>query len=427
VSWYRWLASGVLLVCLDGGWLFLLLGVLGFLAGLGQAPLSLALTQCLLVAGALVRALHDIVPRRWPARGAAGKVLAVLAVWLAVAASELPGKVGADWPLVVLAGGRDAPGVALLALAALPAAALWHHGARRMRRAVTASRVARSFRVGLAVFVVVLLLEAGGDLDLGGTVAIAPFFAVGLAGMALAHAPRGGVGQRRWLMMVAVSVGTVVAGGLAAAVAGVAVLQGGGGALREVWLQAAAAVTAQVDAMLAGWLGSAGPGSGLALDTHAREPGDAMMLLVLLAAAAVIAWLAGRLLEFEPRARPFVLVDLSEEERESLDQDTPVRERLAGVLAARWRQRERRGAAGRSGGVLALYRRMLDLAARRGTPVNPADTPFERAAALRRDLPEVPVDAITGDLVAACYGGREPTPEVLAGHARALEAAESAR
>jgi hypothetical protein len=427
VSWYRWLASGVLLVCVDGAWLYLLLGVLGFLAGLGHPPLSLSLTQGLLVAGAVARALHDIVPPGWPARGAAGRVLAVVAVWLAVAAADLPGDVGFGWPLVTLAGGRDAWGVAVLALAGVPAFGLWLHGARRMRRAVTAARVARSFRTGLGVFVLVLLLEAGGDLDLGSAVAITPFFAMGLAAMALAHAPRGGAGQRRWLLMVAVSVAAVVAGGLAVAVAGVALLQGGGGALREAWLKAAAAITAHVDAMLAGWLGPGGPGSGLVLDTHAGEPADLVVLVVLLAGATVMAWLAGRLLDLEPRALPVVLVDLSDEEREPLDDDAPIAQGVAAVLAAPWRRLRTGSAPRRDDGVLALYRRMLELAARRGVAVNPADTPFERAAALRGELPEVPVDALTRDLVAARYGGREPTPEALVRHAHALDAAETAR
>ena len=428
MSWYRWLLTGLLLVCVDGAWAWLALGVLGFLAGLGQPPLSLALVQALLVGGGLTRALHDIVPAGWPVRGMAGRAAGVAAVWLAVAAASLPQAPGLGWPVAVLAGELDAGGLALLALAALPAAALWRHGARRLRGEMSAERIGRSFRAGLAVFVVVLLMEAGGGLDLGTAVAIAPFFVTALAGMALARAPNGGAGQRRWLALVAGCVGVVVAGGVALAVVGIAALRGGGGALRDVWVQAAAAFTEQVDAMLADWLGERAPGALFASEAHASAPPDAVLMLVLLVAAALVAWLAGKLLDAQPQDLPVVLVDLSAEERESLPgADSPARSRIVEAVAARWRRPRPAHAPPPPGSAVAqLHRRMLALAGRRGVPLNPAQTPFERAAGLRRGLPEIPVDDLTRHFVAERYGGRAPPAPALARIARALDGAEAA-
>jgi len=427
VSWYRWLLTGLLLVSVDGAWSYLLLGVLGFLAGLGQAPLPLVLVQALLIGGALARALQDIVPAHWLARGAAGRAAAVLAVWLAVAVAGLPRAPGLDWPLAVL-GGRFHPGeLVLLALSGLPALALWRHGARRLAGEMSAERIARSFRAGLAVFVVVLLLEAGGGLDLGTKAAIAPFFVAALAGMALARAP-GGAGQRRWLALVAASVGAVMAGGVVLAVTATAVLRGGGGALRDAWVEAAVAVTAQVDAVLAGWLGERAPGALVATPGGTGDVPDAVVMLTLLAAAAAFAWLAGKLLDARPQELPVVLVDLSGEERESLPgPDTPVRARVLEALAGRWRRaRRRRGGPPPGSAVDRLHWRMLELARRRGLALNPAHTPFERAARLRRDLPDIPVDELTRHFVAARYGGRAPPADALQPIARALDAAQAA-
>ena len=55
MSWHRWLLCGLLLLAVDGAWLFLLLGVAGFVAGLGHAPLSYV--ACVLV---LVTADHQV-------------------------------------------------------------------------------------------------------------------------------------------------------------------------------------------------------------------------------------------------------------------------------------------------------------------------------------------------------------------------------
>ena len=69
---------------------------------------------------------------------------------------------------------------------------------------------------------------------------------------------------------------------------------------------------------------------------------------------------------------------------------------------------------------------MLALAGRRGVALNPAQTPFERAAGLRRGLPEIPVDDLTRHFVAERYGGRAPPAPALGRIARALDGAEAA-
>jgi len=427
MSWYRWLLCALMLAVADGAWLYLLLGLAGFVAGIGHSPVSLAVTCAALVVAVTATAVRDAAPAHWRRARLWRGTLAAATVW-SLAAWAAPGvgvQAGWWWPFELLRGGYPAGDSAALLAVALLLAWLWRHGARRARRDAGAPRIARSFRSGLVVLAVVLALEAAGGIDLGTRGALLPFFLASLTGMALARAPAHGARSRAWLALAGATVAAVLAGGFVLGVVLVLALRGGAGALWALWLELATAAAETVRATLAALLGG-GPAASLGFRPEPVAVPEWLVLLVLLAGAALTGWALHRLLR-APAPESFrIVLDLGEEQREPLEgeQDTALGRLVEALLPRGRRARTLAGASDRreASEIEGLYRRMLALARERGLAVSPAQTPFERAPMLRRTLPGLPVDELTRRYVAARYGA-EPVPGA---RLRALRAALAA-
>lgn len=411
MSWYRWLACTLCLAAVDAVAIFLLLALLGFIAGLGRAPLGWALCEAVILAAVLAGAARDLVPRAPRAHRASMLLAGAIAVSLGAASV-----------------GRGAP-VMAWALAALACVLLWLLGMRRALGPATPALIAASFRRGVVVFALVLALEAVGGLDLGTRAVLVPFFAVALIGMALARAPRLGTRQRAWTAAVAMSGAAVlVAAAFGLAAVAVMAVRGGAGLLRDAWLSVATAADASVRATLEELLGER-ESSAVSLHTSAAEPSDPVVIAVLLIGAVLLLWGGARLLRAPRELLPRIVLELAQEQREALDpDDSRGLSRLFEYLLPSWLRRRRAAAPELSAPpgireVVLLYYRMLDLARGRGVALDPAQTPCERRASLRDALPDAPVDALTGRFVAACYGAESSPPETLAALARALDAA----
>jgi hypothetical protein len=411
VSWYRWLACTLCLAAVDAIAIFLLLALSGFIAGLGRAPLGWGACEAVILAAVLLGALGDLLPRARRAH----RIAMLLAGLVAVA-------------LGALSVGRGMPHAAW-ALAVLACAALWLLGMRRALGPATPALIAASFRRGVLVFVLALALEALGSLALGTHAVLVPFFVLALTGMALARAPQRSARRPAWHAAAAMSAAALlVAGAFALAALAVVTVRGGAGLLRDAWLAAASAVDASVRATLEELLGE-GAASDLTVQPAAAEPSDAFVIAMLLAGAALMAWGATRLLHARRELLPRIVLDLAQEEREALDPgDSRGLSWLFERLLPPWLRR-RRGAPPELPpqpgirDVALLYYRMLDLARARGAALDPAHTPHERRASLRRVLPGAPVDALTGRFEAACYGAQPAPPAAVAALTRALNAA----
>ncbi|MFT5173659.1 MAG: hypothetical protein ACI8W7_001837 [Gammaproteobacteria bacterium] len=414
MSWYRWLSCTVLVAIVDGAWLYLLLGLFGFIVGIGHAQLSWLVATAVLVMGVLSCALRELVPQDWRVRAALTPCLGLLVSWLAVAsASDFhAGTLGLGWPIELLSGVVELSTLATVALAAGTVAVLWWHGGRRALGLVGTAAIARSFRTGLVVFLVLLAFEAAGDLNLGTHIAMGPFFIASLLGMALARAPAHGVTLLAWLSLIGAAIVAMVLSGLVLALLAVAVVRGGFSALSDVWLDFAQAVDRSVSATLVELLGTREV-DGLPLQTTAWDPPQAFILLVVVLGAMLFAPLFYRLLNAPPSLRlPGITLDLGRAEHESIvDPGSDSATQLLETLLPRWRWRRRHGKVARVfpehprlAQTFLLYYQLLERARAMGVEINLAHTPRERSASLRAAFPELPVDRLTAVFEAACYG-----------------------
>ena len=419
MSWYRWLSCAVLLGVVDAAWLYLLLGLLGFVAGIGQAPLSWLVTTSVLVMGAVSRAVYELIPTGWRIRVVLLPCLGLLVAWLAIAIGNGLDSVslGLGWPLRFVLGEFEASTLTAIVLSVVIVAGLWQQGGRRGFGVNGTVAIARSFRVGLVVFTLLLTFEALGDLDLGTRIAMGPFFVASLLAMAVARAPAHGVKLHAWLGLIVAAIIAALAVGLALALLAVAVVRGGFSALHDVWLEFAYAVRRSVSETLVELLGDR-DASVVDPQSVAWEPSQGLMLMVVLLGAMVLAPLIYRVLNASPPPEtPNVVLDLGSAEREPItESDSSVAAQLLEQLLPHWPWRRRPRSAAHAlpahpglARVYALYYQLLDRARTRGVAVNPAHTPRERIASLRAAFPQLPVARLTAAFEAACYG-RQATP-----------------
>ena len=423
MSWYRWLGCALLLGVVDAAWLYLLLGLLGFVAGIGHAPLSWPIATAILLMGAVTRAVRELIPAGWRVRQALLPCVALPVVWLGVSSgSDLHGaRLGLSWPLDLARAGFDWSLCVAVVLSLVVVAVLWQQGDRRGRGVNGGLAFARSFRTGLVVFTLLLAFEALGDLDLGTRIAMGPFFVASLLGMALARAPVHGIRLHLWLGLLMGAIVITLATGLAVSLLVVALVRGGFNAVHDVWLEFAYAVRRSVSDTLVELLGER-DSSEIDASATAWEPSQGLMLLVVVLGAALFAPLIYRVLK-APRSLdlPNVILDLGSAEHESIaGADVDLGEQLLEKLRPFWpwrREPHRTSPALPKNPELArvyrLYYLLLDRARARGVAVNNAHTPRERIVSLSAVNPEWPVARITAVFEAACYGRRSAPADEL--------------
>lgn len=410
MSWYRWLACIACLAAVDAIAIFALLSLIGFIVGLGRAPIGWGICEAVILAAVLGGALGDLLPRARRAHRIAMLLAGCVAVWLGA------GSVGGGAPITAWA------------LAALTCGWLWLIGMRRVLDPATPGLIAASFRRGVMVLAVVLAVEALGGLDLGTHAVLVPLFVLALVGMALARVPGRITPRRAWFAVGALSIASaLVAGAFGLAALAVMSARGGAGLLRDAWLSLANAADASVRATLDELLGDSTP-SDLGLRASASQPSELLVIAVLIAGTALVLWAGVQLLRARGTLLPRIVLDLAKEVREPLEPgDSHGLRRWFERLRPDWARRHpARGSRllPQPGirEVALLYYRMLDLARARGVALDPAQTPFERRECLRNALPGAPVDVLTARFVAACYGAEPSPPEAIAALSRALDA-----
>jgi hypothetical protein len=423
MNWYRWLGCALLLGVADAAWLYLLLGLLGFVAGMGHAPLSWLIATAILLMGTVSRAVRELIPAGWRLRQALLPCVATPVVWLGVSSgSALHGaRLGLSWPLDLAQAGFDWSLCMAVVLSLVVVGLLWQRGDRRGRGVNGGLDFARSVRTGLVVFTLLLAFEALGNLDLGTRIATGPFFIASLLGMALARAPVHGIKLHLWLGLLMGAIVTTLTMGLAVSLLVVAVVRGGFSAVHDVWRELAYAVRRSVSDTLVELLGERDT-SDINASAIAWEPSQGLMLMVVVLGAILFAPLIYRVLKApRPLTQPNVMLDLGSAAHEPIaGSDVDLAEPLLEKLRSFWPwRREQQGAPSALPGnpeLARIYRLsylLLERARARGATVNSAHTPRERVVSLSAVNPAWPVAPITAVFEAPCYGRRSPLPHEL--------------
>ncbi len=135
-------------------------------------------------------------------------------------------------------------------------------------------------------------------------------------------------------------------------------------------------------------------------------------LFLLVAVSAFVVWLAYTLALRRPAAETS---GLPRTERERAFPKVPPASRVRSILEAA-KRRVRLGRRSPADPVRTLYLRLLELAAERGYPREPAQTPYEYLPTLQRAFPglEEELRELTDAYVPVRYGGRSPSPEHVA-------------
>lgn len=346
------------------------------------------------------------------------------------------------WPSNVLSRGRDASDVAAAIITFFFFLWLWRHSVMLGADRYAVDRLARTFKFGIAVLAIAVLVEQLADGGIDSTALLIPFFASSLVGLAAGRLPsEGSPGSgARWAQVIAISVFAVIGLGLLLGLIGGIYGSGGVQLLYDGWsllvdgmlwlLRIPIAILAAILVGFFRWVFSRrdpDQGSplepveqGSGLDTPAREMagnGDTtvetivtivqypVLVIVLVVAFFALALAFRRLAAQRGKEEGG--------ERESL-QDEAGRGDMARLLLGllpEWMkggrgQREFRFPREPAGvaGAFQLYFDTLALASRNGAMVDESQTPTERMAALSGALPYAPIAEITSVFNAACYG-----------------------
>lgn len=437
----------------DGAWLFIALGIVGFIAGQGGAPLVWPAVFVLLIAAIVATRVVAAIPLPHLDRAVVQTGLGVIAAYVAVAVCNTAGGGGFEplWAWRFATGDYPARTGAGMIVGALGAILVWRHGMLMAATDLPESRLQRSFRCGLLAFGLALLLERGSGLDLGATAMLLPFFAGSLAALAMARMRRNGAAGGSWIRLIGATVVAVVGLGLALALAGGAVVRETATMATRGWSFVADGLIwvarlilepiARVIVMAIEWILAHIPRAtgtpqvrqqgvrwweqlGLEASTPEEAIGVLLLYPMLILLLALICWIL--LKAYRHAVLHHRQVATEYRERIEGDAAADLARLLAAALpswlrpkqepAARWRyQQDEPGISD----AFRLYYDTLELATDRGSVFDPCLTPMERIQDLGRALPGLPVDRITTCFVAACYGHKR----IDAAEAAALQSA----
>jgi hypothetical protein len=442
-------------------WLYAALALVGAVVGLGGASLPWLAVLALLLVGMLTGWMLGGVGGDFAGPAVGQAVIGLAAVYFAAGAVTLRGAEGYDlWWLKNLFEGQYAgPQIAGLIVGVIASVLLWFRAQSLVSAAYLDHRLLTAFRLGLAVIAAAVIIEQASAIDFGAGPLMAPFFAVTLAGLAVARLPtNGAVKASSWARLIALSVLGVMAIGM---VLGLLTGNYGSGGMRLlyrgwellvlafVWV---VAIPVRLVAHLLGWVMqrfnpehrvlNVDPPLGWPISPpEGIEPATAESLFDLLRVPlSILVWvliLLALILAYK-RVRAQRTVSAGTE-RESIQSESGSAGDLAGLLKrllpawltsggkespAKWRiPHDHSGVVE----VFKLYFDTLTAAIQKGMPFEPSVTPSERVSQLEAALPGAPVDQLTHCFNAACYG-RVPTDvSVVVELRRAVDAALAAQ
>ena len=217
VSRDRWVLGATLLS--ESAWLFVLLGVVGLVLGLGGSPLMWPIVLAVLFLSMIIRRLAPTEIAAVEAVYLAQFLIAVAVVYFTVATSFRSNDAGADLAWITRVGSDAAPKdfVARAVLSSISAAVLWLRGAWFVTSKDPAESLILSFRIGSIALAIGVFIDILHPADLSALPAVFVFFASGLAGLVVGHlmpaAQRPG-GPRRWTIVTAGVISAVLLGGM---------------------------------------------------------------------------------------------------------------------------------------------------------------------------------------------------------------------
>ncbi|MBI2964581.1 MAG: hypothetical protein HYY34_00055 [Chloroflexi bacterium] len=457
---------GALMVA-EAAWLYVALALAGLMLQVGGSPLSWAAVTAIMAGAMLVG---------WLALGLKGETatLALLqggaglvVVYAAVAARSGDGIPGLQWTWVfdLVEGEMEGRAVVTAVASALGAIFLWRRGIGLVTDDPASDKLRRTFRAGVMVIAVALIVQIAAHRDIGAQNVLFPFFAAALAGMAFSQVAdsAGRAAVAAWTKTIAAAVGIILLAGVLLGLAGSAY---GGGPLRLLGTAAGAVrdgllwlislplrwIVTGIFALMR-WLRSLlGNAEPVSLEQPAapfgNDPNAAVeggraagagiveailnviqypiMLLIVLAILYVL------ILAFRRWRR--AEEDDEEVDRESIRGDADPGRDMAALLARLipWRARGHRtprevwhyplGQPGISE-VFKLYFDYLSAAVERGMRLDRHLTPIELNGDLSEALPGAPVDLMTARFNAACYGHEPTSQETLTDLAAGLRTA----
>ncbi|MBI4306052.1 MAG: DUF4129 domain-containing protein [Chloroflexi bacterium] len=446
------------LMVAEAAWLYVLAALIGLVLQLGGAPLSWGIVTLLLGGAMLVG---------WVALGIRGETatlallqggLGLVVVYAAVAARSGDGFAGLQWTWVseLVQGGMPGRGVATAIFGAVFAIFLWRRGIMLITDDPAWEKLRRTFRIGVMVIAVALIVEIGAHRDIGARNVLFPFFAAALSGMAFGHLADA-AGKRMlatWSKVIAAAVGGILTIGVLLGLAGSAY---GGGPLRLMGVAAAAArdgllwlVSLPLRWIVTGlfilmrWLRDLfgtpkpvrieqPPGPFVPDATAVAEGGKTVgadiieLILTIIQYPLMMLVVLGILYLLIVVFRKWRGSERGEEtvDRETIRDGVDPAHDLAALLARLWPGYGRQPRPGPEiwlypqgqPGITEVFRLYFDYlseAIRKGMKFQRSFTPTELVPHLSEALPGAPVSLMTERFNAACYGHEPTAPGVLA-------------
>ena len=448
----RWASTGLdgSRLAMEIAWISIASGLVLLLIGAHQSIVPV--WQGLIVAGVGFSLTRWILPENAPINAARGIVAMAGAITIYFAIAMLP-QVGWDlsWPLWFwqdwTAGRHVFAGGAIFGV-------FWWRGAHLGQENVWIVSLAQSFRIGVVVVVVGVVVDVLAPVAMGAPVSTFLFFGAGITAFAFIHitsiGPDQSVGLRDWPRMMGLTVGGILVGSLLLALAA----EGELGRIAAVVFGFVAQIFIPVVAII-GWLlelmvraiafgffalvslfASDGPGvefnlpSSPNFDGVPRGEGSNRLLdwvLRIASWSAIIVAISGIaffLWRLFSRMRGRRANRAPDEERERLESETTIREDISAalsVLAGRFRRPP-----GRDGIMTGLdpnnpvavalgaYRGLLALAEDHGVRRGEGETPEEFRGELHSLFNGQEVGIFTDAFVRARYGGIAPTSSDVA-------------
>jgi hypothetical protein len=203
----------------EAAWMFAFASIVGAMVGLGESPLPalviLAVIVLAMSAAWVAGDLGDDIVTLALLQGVAGLII----VYGAVAFKMVEGSPTFDglWFVRLLSGEYGQPEILGIIAGFLIAMFLWRRGILLVARGEAWETLHRTFRIGIAIISIALIVDISTETDIGVAIVIFPFFVASLAGMAIGRVAEEGAWDSAsaiWGRVIIAVVGGVVAVGV---------------------------------------------------------------------------------------------------------------------------------------------------------------------------------------------------------------------